>query len=265
MKIGGGDAMAILLTFGFALAVLVASELARAFVARRTGVRIERAAQIALHFHGSRRGRAATIAAGPVGAYLAISLLAFVATYGRGLPDDRVFVAETREPFAAHGRLLPGDQLLAVDGLEVSSAAEVLRAVRASPRNEVTIRVLRNGALHDISITPTATTHGPILGITYDAGRTYSLSGSASLAIRFPALAARGIVRGLVDYAAGKDAADPGGPTRIGAELARSTSWFAYVLAAALLATYGLLVLVALDLVRLALLLRRQSVPDVRT
>jgi regulator of sigma E protease len=55
---------------------------------------------------------------------------------------------------AADGKLLPGDRVLAVDGEEIGTFAELARAVRKSPGRELNLKVFRNAGYVDVSVTP---------------------------------------------------------------------------------------------------------------
>ena len=55
---------------------------------------------------------------------------------------------------AADGKLAPGDRILAVDGEEIGTYAELTRAVRASPGRELSLRVFRDNAYTDVRVVP---------------------------------------------------------------------------------------------------------------
>jgi regulator of sigma E protease len=55
---------------------------------------------------------------------------------------------------AADGKLLPGDRVLAVDGEEIGTYAELSRIVQKSPGRELSLKVFRNAAYVDVSVTP---------------------------------------------------------------------------------------------------------------
>ncbi len=59
-------------------------------------------------------------------------------------------------PAAAAG-LQPGDRILAVDGTEITSWAQIRDIVSASPATALSVEVERNGATQDVSVTPAAT------------------------------------------------------------------------------------------------------------
>lgn len=54
----------------------------------------------------------------------------------------------------ADGRLLPGDRVLEVDGNRITTFAELRRIVRKSPGQELQLKVFRDNAHVDLSITP---------------------------------------------------------------------------------------------------------------
>src|SRR5687767_9550162 len=169
MKTASLHAMVIFLAACLlAFAVLVISELARVLVARRADVEIDRAL-VAVGFTGSRRGRIATLAAGPLATYLAIALLSFIATCGPHYVDERLLVTHAFENFDAHGKLHPGDQVLSVDRMLVSSARDIHHVIEAKP--SVTVVVLRHGAVQHVAVTPIETADGWRLGIAVERGR----------------------------------------------------------------------------------------------
>jgi membrane-associated protease RseP (regulator of RpoE activity) len=60
-------------------------------------------------------------------------------------------------PAAAAG-ILPGDEIVAVDGDEVTTFAEVSERIQASPERPVQVTVVRDGAPQTVTLTPVATT-----------------------------------------------------------------------------------------------------------
>jgi regulator of sigma E protease len=58
---------------------------------------------------------------------------------------------------AADGKLVPGDRVLAVDGEEIGTYAELARAVQKSPGRELVLKVFRNSNYVDVAVTPEAT------------------------------------------------------------------------------------------------------------
>src|SRR5882672_9393970 len=55
---------------------------------------------------------------------------------------------------AADGRLLAGDRILAVDGEEIGTYAELARVVQKSPGKELELRVFRDNSYVDVRVTP---------------------------------------------------------------------------------------------------------------
>ena len=235
-----------------AFAVLVVSELARIVVARCAGIRIDRAL-VAIGFHGSRGGRIATLAAGPLAAYLAIALLAFIATCGPNYVDDRLFIAHAQEDFDAHGKLLPDDQVLSVERTLVSSARDIHRLIEGKPT--VTVVVLRGGAPRHVVVTPKHTADGPRLGIALERSRHRDLARSARFALLYPVREMRYVLTDLGESILRPDAADAKDAVALASY--RPQHWRDAFAMAGYYATYLLLLLFVVDLARLAILLRR--------
>ncbi len=101
----------------------------------------------------SIRRRVAVVVAGPLMNFVFPVLLYF----GVFLTDQR-FVPPTvgvvLPGHPAEGKLLEGDRILAVDGVEVGTFLEVQRAISKKPRQEVHLRVFRNLAYVDVEVTP---------------------------------------------------------------------------------------------------------------
>lgn len=72
---------------------------------------------------------------------------------------------------AAEGKLVPGDRILAVDGTEISTFAELSRIVRKSPGRELELRVFRDYGYVDVTVTPEETIEKHELDIVERVGR----------------------------------------------------------------------------------------------
>src|SRR5688500_7596836 len=75
-----------------------------------------------------------------------------IATCGPHYVDERLLVTHAFENFDAHGKLHPGDQVLSVDRMLVSSARDIHHVIEAKP--SVTVVVLRHGAVQHVAVTP---------------------------------------------------------------------------------------------------------------
>jgi len=65
---------------------------------------------------------------------------------------------------AAEGKLRPGDRVLAIDGVHITTFVELQRAVRKSPGRELELTVLRGNEHVDVMITPDERTEHGTLG-----------------------------------------------------------------------------------------------------
>lgn len=72
---------------------------------------------------------------------------------------------------AADGKLVPGDRILAVNGTEISTFAELSRVVRKSPGRELELKVFRDYGYVDVAITPDETVEKYELDIVERVGR----------------------------------------------------------------------------------------------
>jgi regulator of sigma E protease len=72
---------------------------------------------------------------------------------------------------AADGRLRPGDRVLAIDGDEIGTYAELARAVRKSPGRELMLRVFRNSTYVDVAVTPEEVVERKELDISERVGK----------------------------------------------------------------------------------------------
>jgi membrane-associated protease RseP (regulator of RpoE activity) len=79
-----------------------------------------------------------------------------ISQVSRCLPvDPNATQCTSTDPAApAFGQLLPGDKVVALDGQPVSSYDEMRARISASPGRPVTLRVLRDGATRDLTLTP---------------------------------------------------------------------------------------------------------------
>src|SRR5262249_35155093 len=52
------------------------------------------------------------------------------------------------------GKLQPGDRVLAIDGEEIGTYAELVRAVRKNPGRELMLKVFRDNSYLEVAVTP---------------------------------------------------------------------------------------------------------------
>ena len=71
---------------------------------------------------------------------------------------------------AAHGKLIPGDRVLAIDDVRITTFAELMRTVRKSPGRELRLKVFRNNKHVPVTLTPDERTDSRGLGIVDKIG-----------------------------------------------------------------------------------------------
>jgi membrane-associated protease RseP (regulator of RpoE activity) len=261
MKTAGGHAMNFFIGGGIALAVLALVELARAVLSR--GLTVERFAGVAYRFRGNRRRAALAIAVGPIAAYLAICVIAFVAYYADGVADERLFLREAMPGYDAVTKLEPGDQILTVDGQRVTFVRDVVQIVNAKRGAAVTLAIVRDGKPREIEVTPREDNGTWRLGTRLEYGNTKDAGFAAKHAWRYPMRFVGAIIDDFAVAIRGRPEADPGGPVRIVQEFTEAydreyrITLANVAFAGAGLSTYLWLLIVLVDLVRLAMLLRR--------
>jgi len=74
---------------------------------------------------------------------------------------------------AADGKLLAGDRILAVDGEEIGTYAELSRAVQKSPGREISLKVFRNAGYVDVTVTPEEVIERRELDMVERVGKLY--------------------------------------------------------------------------------------------
>ncbi|MGV1757688.1 RIP metalloprotease RseP [Rhizobium sp. A22-96] len=99
--------------------------------------------------------RAATVAAGPIANFiLAIAIFAVLfSIYGRTAADPVVAMV-TRDGAAAEAGIEPGDRLVAIDGVKITTFDEVQRYVGLRPSRTIVLSVERDGQKRDFKIIP---------------------------------------------------------------------------------------------------------------
>ena len=99
--------------------------------------------------------RAATVAAGPIANFiLAIAIFAVLfSIYGRTAADPVVAMV-TRDGAAAEAGIEPGDRLVAIDGVKITTFDEVQRYVGLRPGRTIVLSVERDGQKRDFRIIP---------------------------------------------------------------------------------------------------------------
>lgn len=189
--------------------------------------------------------RFVTIFAGPATNYLSAIVLAFAlySCYGMRAHERYFEVDSVDENVDAHGKLLPGDRILKVDGVDVyergpapeNKRVTITEIVNKNPGHKVTIHLRRAGVEMDVELTPTPTT--PFLALPIEEVSTYKLGivlsyaadrvqvgplKAAGAAIVYPVEQTKVILAGLKDVVTGKEELDPGGAVRITAEFKKA-------------------------------------------
>ncbi len=168
--------------------------------------------------------RAIVVAAGPAANYLlAVALFAGLAmTVGR--PTGNTTVATVAEGSAAErDGVRVGDEILSLDGDRVARFEQVQRHVQPRPGKPIAMRVLRDGAERDLTVTPDSRDGGPqgatgLLGIQGGAARLERLGLGPALAagVSQTAEVTRQSLSSIGEILAGqRSARDLGGPIRI--------------------------------------------------
>jgi membrane-associated protease RseP (regulator of RpoE activity) len=256
-----------LVAAGFAGAyVVVCAELTRSIVARVGHVVVDRwfgVMQLPGH-GGSRKANVAAIIAGPLGAYLGVSILAFAlyTCHGTSTDNGPYAIDTVMDGYDAVGKLEPGDRIVELEGTPREVDARGLSAfVNERGGAPVTVTVEHDGTRRSITIRPTLVDRTWRIGVVI--ARQHELAtdlGPAALAaIEYPFLQSKVIIGGFVDLG-GDEKPDPGGPARIVVEHTREPrSTAAAVLRfAMMIGVYALIVIALVDLTRLGLFVFRQ-------
>jgi regulator of sigma E protease len=115
--------------------------------------------------HQSVARRAAIVAAGPLANFL-LAFVIFMASFslvGRTQVQPVVAGVADNSPAAAAG-FMPGDRVLAINGVEMVSFEDVVRRVSLSEGKELTFRVERDARELELSATPRIMTRKTVLG-----------------------------------------------------------------------------------------------------
>ncbi|CAG0936717.1 regulator of sigma E protease [Thermoflexales bacterium] len=122
--------------------------------------------------NASKRGRAATLLAGP-GMNLVVALIVFTATYMLGYPESPAVIKEVsaNSPAATAG-LLPQDAIVAIDDVRIRNIAQVKPYIDDHAGQPVKITVQRQGEDVAVVLTPRTVAQTPEgqgkIGILFD-------------------------------------------------------------------------------------------------
>lgn len=159
--------------------------------------------------------RALTVVSGPLMNFVVALLVVVICLSALGMLGVVPRVAEV-EQNAAEAGLMPGDTLLAVNGVEVNDTQVVLDVISASAGKPVTLRVKRGGEEADIAITPFYDEEAGRyrVGFTFDQERVrMPLWQSIPFSVRYNAESVRLIVQTLKNLVfKGEGVSDVTGP-----------------------------------------------------
>jgi regulator of sigma E protease len=169
-----------------------------------------------------------TILAGPATNYLSAIVLAFglFTCHGMDAPRTHSLVMGTKAEFDAVGKILPNDEILAVDGspLVIGQGLTLSQRVQEKKGAPVVLTVLRNGAKQDISVVPKLGKLDEkddkqvyMLGLQLSATQVVDVGvgTAAKEAVIYPVRKTKEIAVGLYSLIDHPDQADLGGPVRI--------------------------------------------------
>jgi len=182
-----------------------------------------------LSFHHKPVGvRAAVIAAGPLANFLfaIVALTLLFSTVGQ--PFSPPIAAEVTAGTAAErGGMLPGDEVVEIEGSSISRFEEIRQAVTLNPGRSLPMVVLRDGREVSLSVTPDTREFTDRFGNTQKVGQLGIRGGSPRVAVHPPLEAIRqagrevwgmvtGTFRSLGQIIEGSRGAEElGGPIRI--------------------------------------------------
>ena len=113
--------------------------------------------------------RALIVMAGPAASIL-FPVILYVGVFAGESEFSPPTVGVVLPNHAAYGKLKPGDRVLEIDGVRISTFAELQRTVRMSPGVELSFKVFRDNKHVDVSITPDESSANRGLGIIDQIG-----------------------------------------------------------------------------------------------
>jgi regulator of sigma E protease len=171
--------------------------------------------------------RMAVIFAGPFMNLLLAALLLAVIFNFQGIPVATTVIRETIPDYpAAQAGLMPGDQILTINGQSVDNWDQLVKLINEQPEKNISVTVLRNGAEQQFNIHTVADDSGTgkigfypeqdtrKLGLIQSIGQGLAWTGKVTLLI--------------LDFFAkmifGQAPADFGGPVRVVSEIGKAAS-----------------------------------------
>jgi regulator of sigma E protease len=238
--------------------------------------------------------RFVTILAGPLTNYISAIFLMFAMYTCHGQEGHTAFIKSVDDTYDAHGKLQPGDRIVAIDGKPYYSpgASTLSGILHAKDGASITITVWRHDQRpHTVDVKPkllldkdgkpsltkekNEKQYRLGIGLEYDLVDV-GVGEAAKDALAFPVTTTAAILAGFRDIFTGKEEADPGGPVRIVQEFTSAFKqgiWkgvFLLALLSVYLGLFNLLPLPALDGGRLVFLAyemvtRRRANPKIET
>jgi hypothetical protein len=218
---------------GILLGVLV-HHLAQWVAGRLLGVRVRWLLALPSD-EGVRLGRHALVlfGGGMLGNAIAAVSLTFIGAYWGGVPSARYMVSETIEDRPAHGKLQPGDVIVAIDGvpLEVDPSRSSLAEAIDRSGDPAVITVDRGGRSIEVEVTPAVEDGHRRIGVRITPRTTEKDVGAgeaARFAVTNPFVRAWEFVAGFVEsLLPEEDSSAPVGITRMVRTRVETPSWSA--------------------------------------
>ena len=268
--------MSTLIAIGLFLGCCVASEAMRVIVGRNLGLPSRlRGLRTA---PGPRWKQGAALVGALAGAYLYLAVVALVIYLAYGMETGVVHygVAETHDGFDAHGKLLPGDRLISIDGQPVldrgddalapNPVSTIIQERMESGATSVQIEVLRAGAPVVVTITPSLDDSDELVGPRYLIGvllnsepeRVSPGVGAVGPALAYPARGFAVILGELHQFVVGGVEEELTGPVGITSALSEASEvdmGAFFMMALTLLVSLAFRILLPFNLIRFCLIL----------
>jgi regulator of sigma E protease len=113
--------------------------------------------------------RAIVVMAGPAASIL-FPVVLYVGVFAGEAEFSPPTVGVVLPNHAGHGKLQPGDRVLEIDGVRISTFAELQRTVRMNPGVDLVFKVFRDNEHIEVNITPDETIDNRALGIVDHIG-----------------------------------------------------------------------------------------------
>jgi len=171
--------------------------------------------------------RIAVIFAGPLMNFLLAALLLAVIFAFQGIPVATTVISETVPDYPAiQSGLMPGDQVMAINGQRVENWDQLVQLINEQPEQNISVTVLRNGAEQQFSvhtITDESGT-GKIGIIPAQESRKLGLIQSLGQGLAWTGKVTVLILDFISKMIFGQAPADLGGPVRVVSEIGKAAS-----------------------------------------